>query len=435
MTSTNHTRPETNNDTPWTPDSASLAWMSTPPPSSGSGPRDEAQQAPPAAEARRTREPAQVSAPPGEAPPREDRAEPGRATAPSAPAAAPPAAGPPRGPAHEEPTEHYGAAPPFPGGAPEPFVNAVRSRATAPKQGWRAALYRTTGLNPGLSRTEELLIGQQRKIRTPMDGSHSVMVSSLKGGVGKTTVSALLALFLAEGRGERVVAVDANPDAGTLGDRLVGETEAAQLTVRKLLNNLDQIRSFSDLSRYVHLINRLQVVTSEQEPESSEAFSQKDYEAIVSVLSRFCQVLVTDSGTGITHSAMQGGLARCDSLVIVGSLTQDAASRAAKTLNWLAARQWSDLAKKAVVVLSQDRDSTFIDKQPILDHFQQRCRAVLTLPPDPHLQAGGQIDLDALKPATRAAAREIAATVAEGFYGCPTSLGRPAGERRPGVAW
>ncbi|MFP5070899.1 MinD/ParA family protein [Pseudonocardia nantongensis] len=435
MTSTNHTRPESNNHTPWTPDSASLAWMSTPPPPSGTGPESDERQETAPTETRPVPESSPVSASRGEASVRADTPAPARVSAPSASAPPRPAPTPPPAPAPERPAEHYGAAGHFPGGHPEPFVNAVRSRATAPKQGWRAALYRATGLNPGLSRTEELLIGQQRKIRTPMDGSHSVMVSSLKGGVGKTTVSALLALFLAEGRGERVVAVDANPDAGTLGDRLVGETEAAQLTVRKLLNNLDQIRSFSDLSRYVHLVNRLQVVTSEQEPESSEAFSQKDYEAIVSVLSRFCQVLVTDSGTGITHSAMQGGLARCDSLVIVGSLTQDAASRAAKTLNWLASRQWSDLAKKAVVVLSQDRDSTFIDKQPILDHFQERCRAVLTLPPDPHLQAGGQIDLDALKPATRAAAREIAATVAEGFYGCPTSLGRAAGERRTDVAW
>ncbi|MBP2371970.1 MinD/ParA family ATP-binding protein [Pseudonocardia parietis] len=322
-------------------------------------------------------------------------------------------------------------------GAPEPFINAVRSRASAPRQGWRAAFYNLTGgrFNPGLSPAEQRLIEQQRKIRTPMDGPHSVVVSSLKGGVGKTTVSALLGSFLAEGRGERVVAVDANPDAGTLGDRLVGEKEAAQLTVRKLLNNLDQVRSFSDLSRYVHLVDRLQVVTSEQEPEESEAFSQHDYEAVLDVLSRFAQVLVTDSGTGITHSAMQGGLTRCDSLVIVGSLTQDAASRAAKTLNWLAGRRWRRLAENAVVVLSQDRSSSFIDERPILEHFQSRCRAVLTLPADPHLHAGGQIDVEALKPATRDAALEIAATVAEGFYGCPTSLGRPAGERRPGVAW
>ena len=439
MTSTNHTRPEAVNHTPWTPDSASLAWISTSAPSAGHGSRtDEPREVPPATTrpaAAPAPESAPVSAAPGERP-RQDTAAPDRGPAPSSPAPPPTPAGPPAGPVQNERSER--AVAPSPGaGAAAPGVNAVRARATAPRPGGRAAGSGMTGgrWNPGLSSAEQRLIEQQRKIRTPMDGPHSVVISSMKGGVGKTTVSALLGLFLAEGRGERVVAVDANPDAGTLGDRLVGETEAAQLTVRKLLKNLDQVRSFSDLSRYVHLVDRLQVVTSEQEPEESEAFSQRDYEAVLDVLSRFAQVLLTDSGTGITHSAMQGGLSRCDSLVIVGSLTQDAANRASRTLDWLAARRWRPLAENAVVVLSQDRSSSFIDEHRILEHFQSRCRAVLTLPADPHLQAGGQIDRDALRPATRDAAMEIAATVAEGFYGCPTSLGRPAGERRSGVAW
>lgn len=346
--------------------------------------------------------------------------------------------GTPRGP-RPEPSATGPVSAPGPSAevSSEPFVNAVRAKGTAPKLGWRAAFYRLTGVNPGVSTVEQRLLRQQSSIRTRMDGAHSVMVSSMKGGVGKTTVSALLGLLLAEERGERVVAVDANPDAGTLADRLVGEKIAAQITVRKLLNHLDEVHTFSDLSHYVHLVNRLQVVASEQEPEASEAFSQSDYEAVIDLLSRFCQVLVTDSGTGITHSAMQGGLARADSLVIVGSLTQDAASRAARTLNWLAARRWASLAERAVVVFSQDRESSSIDERPILEHFQSRCRAVLTLPSDPHLKAGGPIDLDALRPATRDAAREIAATVAEGFYPCPTSLGRPrtAEGRRADRSW
>lgn len=445
MTSTNHTRPEANNHTPWTPDSASLAWMSTPAPSSGApSPRSEEPASAPGPTTAAER-PASTPASAPQPAPVPDQGTPEAAaehasTTTAGPRTAERAAPPP--PAVPGASQAPNQAPPpvradGDAAAPTPFVNAVRARATAPRQGWRAAVYGMTGgrWNPGLSSSEQRLIEQQRKIRTPMDGPHSVVVSSLKGGVGKTTISALLGLFLAEGRGERVVAVDANPDAGTLGDRLVGETEAAQLTVRKLLHNLDQVRSFSDLSRYVHLVDRLQVVTSEQEPEESEAFSQRDYEAVLDVLSRFAQVLLTDSGTGITHSAMQGGLTRCDSLVIVGSLTQDAANRAARTLDWLATRRWRHLAEKAVVVLSQDRSSAFIDERPILEHFQSRCRAVLTLPADPHLQAGGQIDLEALRPSTRDAAMEIAATVAEGFYGCPTSLGRPAGERRPGVAW
>ena len=56
---------------------------------------------------------------------------------------------------------------------------------------------------------------------------------SLKGGVGKTTATVGLGATLASMRGDRVIAVDANPDRGTLSDKVRLETAA---TVRDLLN-------------------------------------------------------------------------------------------------------------------------------------------------------------------------------------------------------
>ena len=64
----------------------------------------------------------------------------------------------------------------------------------------------------------------------------------MKGGVGKTTVATLLGLVLAENRGDRVIALDANPDAGTLADRLTGESA---VTVRELVRDLDRIDSWA----------------------------------------------------------------------------------------------------------------------------------------------------------------------------------------------
>lgn len=295
----------------------------------------------------------------------------------------------------------------------------VRERRARPAQGWRHVAYRLTGgrWNPGLSEAEARLRDQLQKIRTPLPGPHSVVVGSIKGGIGKTTVSALLGLALAEYRGDRVIAMDANPDAGTLGDRLVGETLAAKTTVRTLLHALDQIRSATDLAGYTHLAGRLQVLTSEQEPALSEMFSDADYEATLRLLSHFSNAIITDSGTGIVHSAMQGSLRHADSLVIVGAPTNDGASRAARTFRWLAANGYRHLTEDAVVVLSYDRHSPDIDDRVIRDFFAERCRAVVKLPPDPHLQAGGIIDFDALTPAARDAALELAATVAEGFQG------------------
>lgn len=295
----------------------------------------------------------------------------------------------------------------------------VRERRSRPTQGWRHVAYQLTGgrWNPGLSEAEARLRDQLQKIRTPLPGPHSVVVGSIKGGIGKTTVSALLGLALAEHRGDRVIAMDANPDAGTLGDRLVGEAQAAKPTVRDLLAALGEIGSSTELSGYTHLAGRLQVLTSEQEPALSETFSDADYEAALKLLARYYNAIITDSGTGLVHSAMQGSLRHADSLVVVGAPTNDGASRARRTFKWLAANGYRHLTDDAVVVLSYDRHSPDIDDRVIRDFFAERCRAVVVLPPDPHLQAGGIIDFDALTPAARDAALELAATVAEGFQG------------------
>ena len=237
-------------------------------------------------------------------------------------------------------------------------------------------------------------------------------MTSVKGGVGKTTVSACLGLTLAEHRGDRTIVLDANPDAGTLADRLTGDTS---VTVRDLLDNADRIRSLSDVIRYTSLAGRLQVLASVQDPAVSEAFSREEYEQVCRILTDYFNILITDSGTGLVHSAMEGTLALADTLVIIGALTVDGATRASKTLDWLDAHDHGDLVRDAVVVLSLDRRSVEVDPHIVRSHFEARCRAVVEVPFDPHLATGGRIELPQLKRETRDAFLELAAHVADSF--------------------
>jgi MinD-like ATPase involved in chromosome partitioning or flagellar assembly len=255
------------------------------------------------------------------------------------------------------------------------------------------------------------------RVRTHLAGWHTVTVSSMKGGIGKTTVSAGLGLTLAECRGDRVVVLDANPDAGTLADRLTGH---CGVTVRELINNLDTIRSWTDMAHYTSLAGRLQVLASEQDPAMSEAFSREEYEAVREVLTRFYNVIITDSGTGLVHSAMGGALDGSRTLVIAAAPTVDGASRAFKTLEWLVAHGYRDLVERAVVALSCDRYSRDVDRAAICEYFQARCHAVVEIPPDPHLAIGGRISLDALREGTRDAFLRLAALVAEQFGWSPS---------------
>jgi MinD-like ATPase involved in chromosome partitioning or flagellar assembly len=237
---------------------------------------------------------------------------------------------------------------------------------------------------------------------------------SLKGGVGKTTVTATLGATLASLRGDRVIAVDANPDRGTLSQKIPLETSA---TVRHLLRDAKRVRRYSDVRAYTSQgPSRLEVLASEQDPAVSEAFSETDYRRTVNLLEHFYNVVLTDCGTGLMHSAMYGVLGLADALVIVSSGSIDGARSASATMDWLDAHGHGDLVSNSVAVInSVRRNAGGVDLERVAEHFAARCRSVVRVPFDSHLEEGAEIDLDRLSGHTRGALLELAASVADGF--------------------
>ncbi len=243
-------------------------------------------------------------------------------------------------------------------------------------------------------------------------GSHQVAVVSLKGGVGKTTTTALVGLAMAEHRGDRVLALDSGPIGGTLADRLLGGTT---VTIRDLIEELDRVGSPDDVLRFTGLAGRLRVLASDQDLVREAPLDNIEYERVCLLLRRHFDVIVTDGATGMAHPAMAATLALADSLVVVGSRTVDGAGRASKTLDWLIAHGHRDAAERAVLVLDGDRSSEEVDAARLQAHFAARCRAVVEIPHDPHLAQGGRIDVSALQPGTVDAVLEVAALIADEF--------------------
>ena len=66
-------------------------------------------------------------------------------------------------------------------------------------------------------------------------------------------------------------------------------------------------------------------------------------------------------------------------------------------------------------MLCSARRSADVDTVRIREHFASRCRAVMEIPHDPHLAAGGRVELGRLQPATREAAFGLAALMADRF--------------------
>jgi MinD-like ATPase involved in chromosome partitioning or flagellar assembly len=294
----------------------------------------------------------------------------------------------------------------------------LRGRHAAPPSGWRRALYQVTG---GLVRAPESTADRRRqdlvqRARTPVAGGHHrVAVLSLKGGVGKTTTTVGLGATLASMRGDRIIAVDANPDRGTLSDKLRLETAA---TVRDLLNEEDHIQRYADVRAYTtQAPSGLEVLASDRDPTVSVAFSAEDYEDVARVLEHYYSVSITDCGTGLLHSAMAGVLHLTDQIVLVSSPSVDGARSASATLDWLAAHHYGDLVRGAVVVLSaiRPRSKSAVDLARLEQHFAARCRAVVRIPYDAHLEEGAEVDLTQLSPATADAYLVLAAEVGDGF--------------------
>ena len=306
---------------------------------------------------------------------------------------------------------------PVPQGDSRPLddVTLVKRDRRTPRKGWRRAVYKASGgtIKPRTPRSElhrEQLVAA---INQPLTGDYRIAVLSLKGGVGKTTTAVTLGATLASLRGDRVIAVDANPDLGTLAQRVPRQTGS---TVRDLLAD-GNLNRYSDVRAHTSQApSRLEVLASERDPAASEAFSDDEYRGVLSILQRFYNIIITDCGTGLSHSAMKGVLETADSIILVSSPAIDGARSAASTLDWLDAHGFGRLVSSAIVVISSPRPgSSNVDTEQLTQYFSARCRAIQHIGFDDHLAEGAEVDLKLVGKSARLAFMELAATVAADF--------------------
>lgn len=297
----------------------------------------------------------------------------------------------------------------------------VKEQKPRPRGGIRGALYNLTGgawnLGPGPKQRQEDELG--RRISRQLQGSYNTAILSLKGGIGKTSTTVGVGLTLAEYRGDAPCAIDANPDSGDLVERALGEgiyQQASPRTITDLLENIESIDSLTALARYMHHAGRLHLIAGEQDPEVSDSLTAEEYLRIRKLISGYYSVALTDCGTGVTHNAMSGILQSADNLVIAAGYAVSGAKRARSTLHWLASHGYEDLARNAIVVITdKDEVSSRVDKDAIEEHLSGICRELIAVPHDRGVADGDLVTLDVLKPETRRAYKEIAAAIVDGY--------------------
>jgi MinD-like ATPase involved in chromosome partitioning or flagellar assembly len=303
-------------------------------------------------------------------------------------------------------------------------IAAIKQAKLKSATGMRGALNKV-GFNLGLSAAERRFEDRRARIRRQLTTPNQIAVLSVKGGGGRTTVTAALGSTFSSLRPDRVVAIDANPDFGDLASRT--SRHPYGLTLRDLAQapNLD---AFSAVHSFTAINSSdLSVVASPWTTESVEALSGREYLGAVETLRRHYNLLLVDCGTGVLDSVTNTVLQTSDSIVVVTPATVGGVKGAVATLNWLASHGYQHLVAASIVAIVHHRpDRPIVEVADIEKLFATVSRPTCVVPYDAHLAEGGEIDLRLLDKETGVVFEELAAALADNF---PGFLEGQAGDR------
>lgn len=283
------------------------------------------------------------------------------------------------------------------------------------QRGWRGFLYRTTRINLGLSPDERYELELYARVRRNVRESHQIGVFGLKGGVGKTAVTVALGSMLSKVRGDRILAVDANPASGNLAFRTGRQSSASvtDLLAAKELSRYNDIRAYTSINEA-----NLEVLPGPEYSAAPRAFNDADWIAATDVVSQHYNLVLADCAADMFHPAARGALATVSGVVIVASASIDGARQAAVTVDWMRQNGHQDLLSRACVVINHvGPGKPNIDVGDLVHQFQKQVPPgrVFVLPWDKHIAAGTEIHLDLLRPMFRRRILEIAAALSDDF--------------------
>lgn len=292
----------------------------------------------------------------------------------------------------------------------------VKSAVKMPSQrGWRHVLYLLTRINLGLSPDEIYEMDLHARIRRNARDSYQIGVLGLKGGVGKTAVTVALGSTLAKVRGDRILAIDADPDAGNLADR-AGRQSAA--TIADLLSDKELDR-YNDIRAYTSMNGaNLEVLSSEEYSQARREFNDDDWKGATDVVSRYYNLVLADCGAGLFQPASRAVLSTVSGLVIVASASIDGARQAAVTMDWMRQNGYQDLLGRSCVVINHVvPGKPNIDVDDLVQQFERHVAPgrVIVLPWDKHIAAGTEIQLDLLDKVFQRRITELAAALSDDF--------------------
>jgi MinD-like ATPase involved in chromosome partitioning or flagellar assembly len=263
-----------------------------------------------------------------------------------------------------------------------------------------------------ISRAEREEAELERRLRAQPGVTRPNLIAliSPKGGVGKTTSTFLAGNLLASHLKLRAVAVDANPDFGTLG-RLPGEQARAGHSLADLLDDAERLGTAAELRPYVSkLPSGLHLLAAPQDATLTASLGPDRYGELVALLSCFYETVLLDLGTGVAGPLARFAIERADQVVLVTTPEWITASVVLDALGHLA-------HERTTVVVNKAHPRPADELRAVEECFRRaRLHWSVTIPYDPRLALmldSGTYSLEALDRRTRVPVKRLGLAVAE----------------------
>jgi MinD-like ATPase involved in chromosome partitioning or flagellar assembly len=245
-------------------------------------------------------------------------------------------------------------------------------------------------------------------IQHPVTTGRRIAVTGIGGGSGKSTVAALIAAVFARYRQDRVLALDLDPEFGSLPLRL---GMRARYTLADLAEIDAETVQFDGVEpRLARLGQSLWALPGHRGTLGVHSDAAL-YRTAGVPLSRFFGVTVTDCGAGISTALHRAVLSAAHAQVLVAPATVDGVTSTGRALDWMNANGLRDLVNRTVVV--------FAVRTPHLARLTEVKRAAKVLAEarigsvklgfDRHIATGSVLDAGHLAYPTRVTAIAIAA--------------------------
>ncbi|MFR9789784.1 type VII secretion protein [Streptomyces sp. MB22_4] len=242
-------------------------------------------------------------------------------------------------------------------------------------------------------------------VQQPVTTGRVIAVTSIRGGVGKTTTAALLSRTFSHYRHDPVLALEADAALGTLPVRL--GAESVRWSCVELSRILTPSMRLTDVTGYLVPVADGGWLLPASQGRVGAPLDVRTYRTVTLALRRYFAVTVVDCETlpgEVARTAMDTAHAR----VVVAPLTAEGVGGTRIVLDWLGQLPHAALAS-TVVALSSNAPDANLDLKAATAHLRETGVTLVHLPYDRHLAGGGPIMTDRLGAATRRAATQLAA--------------------------